>query len=140
MVDFSHLKAFEVEAKTARYSMDNISINGVSPVLIVSPATDANKPYFNSLLKKSAKAKRGALKASTVTDNRNQDKALYAEYIIKGWEGLLDAEGVEAPFTVESAKSFLQSLPNWLFDDMRIFCSDPSNFAEQLDVEVLAKN
>lgn len=145
MADFSHLKAFEVQAKTSRYEMRQITINDHTPVLIVEPATEANKPFFNALLKESGKAtnamRRGKMKPQTLTESRDRDRIHYSKYIVKGWEYVLDGEtGEDAPCTPENVLAFLKNLPDWLFDDLRMYCTDPSNFADQLDVEVLAKN
>ena len=47
---------------------------------------------------------------------------------------------VAVEFSLEECKQFLGALPNWLFDEMRLFAGNPSNFAEMIDVQVSSKN
>lgn len=146
MANFDHLKTLEVGGKTtAKYPMHNITVNGMSPTLILSPATDANKPYFNTLLKRASKAvtaiRAGVMTAEMIEDNREEDRELYPEYIVKNWINMLDGEtGKDVPFSAKEAKAFFKHLPNWLLDDLRVFCSNPSNFAEIMDIKTQAKN
>lgn len=145
MGDYSHLRALEVSTQTtSEFPLDQITVNGVSPVLIVVPATDANKPYFNTLLKRAGKAarviKRGAINSGMIDDNRDQDKELFSKHVIIGWRDQVGADGEEIPFSKQECADFLSCLPNWLFDDLRTYCSDPANFTEGIDIEVTAKN
>ncbi len=145
MADFSHLKAFDVKQDaTVDYTIHAITVNGVSPTLMVSPATEANKPYFNALLKRAGKtarvARAGKVNLGMIEENRDEDRALYPLHIIKGWKDVLDSDGSEAKFTAEDAAKFLAAIPDWCFDDLRNFCGNPANFTETVDVEVSAKN
>ncbi len=145
MTDFSHLKELEVTAeKTARYTLHQITVNGKSPTLIVAPATEANKPYFNRLLKRAGKSARqvraGAISANMLDENREEDKELYPKFVVKGWEDMIDAKGADTTFSVSICAEFLNALPAWLFDDCRNFCGNPANFTDIMDVEINAKN
>ncbi len=145
MADFSHLNVLEVtQDKTARYTLHQITVNGKTPTLIVAPATEANRPYFNALLKragKSAKAIRaGAINAGMVEDNRDEDKDLYPRFIIQGWEDMIDATGKDTAFSKTECVDFLDQLPSWIFDDLRQFCGNPANYTELMDVEISAGN
>lgn len=145
MADFSHLQALEVSAdKTARYTLHQITVNGLTPTLIVAPATDANKPYFNALLKRAGKSRRavraGAVNTGMIEENREEDRELYPRHVLKGWEDVTDARGEVVDFSPAEVASFLEQLPDWMFDDVRSFCGDPANFAELMDIEVSAKN
>ena len=89
MADFSHLKALEVSAdKTSRYTIHQITVNGKTPTLIVAPATEANKPYFNALLKRSGKSTRavraGMVSAGMIDETREEDRELYPRLVAKG--------------------------------------------------------
>ena len=143
MVDFSHLSQLDVKKeKTVNYRLYQIEDE---PTLVLSSATEANKPYFNALLRKSKKNLRAiqskAINVDTVTKNREEDKALYAKYIVKGWCGVKDASGNDVEFSEENASDFLYSLPNWIFDEIRSFASDIQNFVDELpDTEETAKN
>lgn len=143
--DFSHLSALNVDSgKTVEYPIPEIQVNGKSPTLILASATEANKPYFNELLKRAAKTakaiKRGSLNADMLAENREEDKELYPKHVIKGWRDMLDAAGQDSPFHRENCELFIQALPDWLFDDIRTFCTEPSNLVEMGNIEVASKN
>ncbi len=145
MADFSHLRALEVATDgTTEFALHQITVNGKSPVLHVAPATEANKPYFNALLKRSGRNVRqvrsGNINASMIEENREEDRELYPRHIVKGWSDVLDANGEELEFSAGNCTDFLAALPGWLFDELRNFCGNPASFAELLDVEVSAKN
>lgn len=59
---------------------------------------------------------------------RELDYAIYAKTVLVGWEGIVDDEDQEVPFSVESAEEFLRALPEWLFDEIRVFALQKSNF------------
>lgn len=144
--DFSHLKALEVTPdKTSRYTLHQITVNGKTPTLIVAPATEANKPYFNALLKRAGKSARqvraGAVNAGLIEENREEDRDLYPKYIVKSWEDMPDGKtGEDVKFNLKDCEEFLAQLPDWLFDDVRNYCGNPANFAEVMDLQVSAKN
>lgn len=144
MANFGHLAALDVKERTARYTINQITVNGKSPTLILAPATEANPQYFNALLKRAGKSARkaraGNINAAAIADNRNEDRDLYPACVIRGWEDTLDADGTDVPFSVDDCEKFLKCLPDWLFDDIRNYAGDPSNFAEVMDIEVVAKN
>lgn len=133
MSDFSHLKSLDVaSAETVEYPM--YQIEG-EPVLEIAPATEANRPYFNAVLRRSRKNIR-ALQASNmsagmIASNRAEDRELYAVHIVKGWsKAPVDAEGKEAPPTPDNIRAFISALPDWIFDDLRVFAGNPANFLE----------
>ncbi len=145
MVDFSHLGALEVTAdKTAEYKIHQITVNGKTPVLILAPATDANKGFFNALLRRSSKqaaaVKAGKVDVDMIEEHRDEDRDLYPKHVAKGWIDMVDANGADVKFTLQNVTDFLKALPNWVFDDVREFAREPSNFVDSLDVEIKAKN
>ncbi len=145
MTDFSHLKGLEVSAdNTAKYTIHQIMVNGKTPTLIVAPATEANKPYFNALLKSTGKNARtiraGIMNTGMLDENRKEDRELYPSHIVKGWDDMLDAGGKEIKFSMNEVVSFLSELPDWLFDDIRNFCGNPANFTELVNLEISSKN
>lgn len=101
-------------------------------VLIVEQAGEVNKGYFNALLRRNRTAgrrlKKGGMDAETIEKNRGEDRDLYPKYIIKALRGVLDKDGKVAEDTAENRKKFIEALPNWLFDELRVFASDPINF------------
>lgn len=145
MVDFSHVQQLEVTSeRTVPFTLHQITINGKTPVLHVAPATDANKPYFNALLKRASKVgravKAGKMTAAMLEENREEDRDLYPRHVIKGWDDVLEAGGEYVPFGTDACHDFIAALPNWVFDDVRNFCGEASNFVEVMDVQVVAKN
>lgn len=146
MANFSALKSLDVTSgKTVEFKLHQITVNGKSPTLFLASASETNKPYFNALLRRVGKTSR-ALKSSSVNTGvikelREEDRALYPEFVIKGWSDLYDMEtGEPVPFSKVEATNLIAAIPDWLFDDIRNFAGDLSNFTETIDVEVKAKN
>lgn len=133
MVDFSNLGGLEIRPdRTVDFRLYHIP---GEPVLKVAPATEANKPYYNKLLQRSGGAARRiravGVSAAMVEENRENDRDLYAQHVIRGWEGIKDASGAVVPFSPGVARDFLAALPSWLFDELRTFCGEASNFVER---------
>jgi len=136
-MDFSHLKSLEVRNKTAEYSLFQIS---GEPTLILKPATEANKGYFNSVLRRSRRnlraVKSGAISQKMIKENRDEDKELYPKHIITGWVDIKDSSGEDVLFSPDNCADFLEVLPDWIFDDIRNFAGSSENFSEEIiDVE-----
>ncbi len=150
MADFSHLEQMEVSTeRTARYPLHEITVEGITPTLILKPATEANLPYFNALLKRSRRTgqalRANAINAGMISENRDEDRELYPKYVVVGWEDMIDSKGRRVKFSAGSCKDFLAALPDWLFDNVRNFSGNPVNFVDydmdvQFDVEGAAKN
>ena len=123
MAQFGHLKSLAVNGDdTARYTF--YEIEG-SPALLVSPATSVNKPFFNAVLRKSKEA------ARKLRGRKGQiptDAQLFVEFIVRGWEDVIDADGEAVEFDAEAGYDFLMAIPSDMFDDLRAFCLDISNF------------
>lgn len=145
MTHFGYLKELDVSTdKTVKYTFHQITVGGKTPTLIVAPATEVNKPYFNALLKSAGKSARrvrtGNINAGMIDENRDEDRGLYPKHIVKGWHDTVDVKGKEVVFSVDEAQQFLDALPNWLFDEFREFCRNPANFVELMDIETNAGN
>lgn len=140
---FSYLEALAPK-DSVPYKLREITIDGRNPVLYVRPATKDNKGYFNALLKAAASdAKKARSNEDAVSDARVEDRALYPEHVITGWDNVVDASTGEAvPYSPEEGAAFLQAIPDWLFDELRIFTGNVRNFVEAgvVDTEQLAKN
>jgi len=145
MAKFSYLSSMELtKDKTARFDIPQISVNNRSPVLICRPAGQANPEYFNVLLKHSARIAK-AVAAGNVTlemieESRDKDRDLFARFVVVGWEDVLDDDGVEVKFTSSTVADLMEALPVRLFDELRNFANDTSNFVEDVDIEITAKN
>lgn len=149
MADFSHLKNLEVSPLAlAPYTIEDIE---GAPTIWFSPATDANKGFFNASLKRANERAQGGRKTRRVTGDqvaktREEDRELLALHCAKGWgstvegkeikvEGrefhpVRDASGATVEFSHDECLSFFRALPNWIFDAIRAFVTDPGNFIE----------
>jgi len=61
---------------------------------------------------------------------RRQDVAIFVEFIVKGWSNVMDKDGKQVEFNAEECSDFLLAIPADLFDDLRAFCLDISNFRD----------
>lgn len=141
-MDFSHLKQLDVKNKTVDYPIYQIA---GEPVLVLKPATEANKPYFNAVLKRSRRNIRavqsGAINNKMLAENRDEDRELYPRHVIADWKGITDSKGKPVDFSVDACRSFLEALPDWVFDEIRNFAGSSANFTgEVIDVETKAGN
>jgi hypothetical protein len=143
MTNFGHLAQLDVKRdETREYPFTAIEVNGVSPVLHVVHAGESNKTYFNELLKRGNRNQRqivsGKITTALIEDNRDENRKLYAKYVVKGWDEttVLDAAGKPVKFTAETCGEFLDALPDWLFDQLTSFCSDALNFVGDTAINV----
>lgn len=144
--NFSNLSKMNVSAeKIVEYPLYQIDgVGDETPVLLLKPANESNKPYYNDLLRKS-RSKMSAISskkitANTVKQNRDEDRALFADHVIAGWRSIPDADGNAVEFSKENAKAFFESIPSWIFDDIRVFAQDMTNYIDSADGEDTAKN
>lgn len=143
MSDFSHLKKLAPDrSRTAEYVFTEIES---SPTLTVRTAGEMNTPYWRALLndqisrprssgRRSAQAVDKALK-----HGRDMDRKLYAKHVVVGWKSVFDSDGYVVPFSPEACAAFLDALPDFLFDTLRAFCTEPGNFQDIVDGEEAAK-
>lgn len=107
------------------------------PSVFGKPATEANKPYLNSVLKKGKRLLRrmrgGKMSVEALRESREQDYELYPKHVVKrfGNQPLRD-DG--SPATDEDLGAFLRAIPIDMFDEMRAFYSDPDTFREEEDL------
>lgn len=126
MSKFAHLQKQNLTSDPVPYTL--VELEG-TPTLMVKPATEANRPYYTGLLK--SIGRRPKLSVSAMQRTRNTDRTLYPKYVVVGWRDVTDSKGSEVPFSVEECQDFLQHLPDYIFDDLRSFCSDPQSFVEE---------
>lgn len=145
MANFDHLKARDIAGRTVWLSVPQVTDNAR---LKLRPATDVNQAYQNGLLRLSASrlrktASRG-LKQLDIEQSREDDRKLYAQFVVDDWEGIEDADGNSVPFSREEAEAFFAMLPAWIFDRIRIFAMTPENFLpsgeQPIDVQALSGN
>lgn len=140
MNKFGHLKKLEVKGREVRYTI--YQVEG-EPTLIMKPATEANKPYFNAVLRRSKKNMRainaGSVNSGIIAENREEDRNLFPKHVITGWEDVTDSSGEPVPYTEEDCRDYLEALPDWVFDDVRAFASNPAQISQALAEEEGAK-
>lgn len=140
MTDFSYLNQIEVKEQTAQYRIGEIEVNGVSPTLTVRPTTQSNERYFNAVLKdatKQAKKTAGSgVNAAALSESRDRDRNLFARFVVTEWENVLDGAGNPVPFSPDACEKFLAALPDWKFDDIRVFCGRSQNFLNAAVINV----
>jgi len=138
MADFTHLKGLSVKEDAT----SNFVFYGISgePTLLVRPATNANIPFFNAVLKQSkaamrrSRGRKGQLPtAETIEAARQEDITLFARFIVIGWERVVDASGAAVPFSEEVCRQFLNAIPLDMFNDLRAYCLDINNFRDTVD-------
>lgn len=144
MFDVEKFDKFKVQSgQSAEFELQGFSLDGKNPVvLIVVPATDANKAYANARLRR---VKTGRRKVSTdmLEQARVADRELYPAHIIKGWKHVVDKDLKPVQITKDSCTEFLALLSDWQFDDVCNFATDPLNFVSDdtdIDEGELAKN
>jgi len=118
-----------------------------APVLLVAPATEANKSYFEARLKISNRMKRAMgpnteITAGAISTNRDQDRKLYGQFIVRGWpKPPVDTKGQPVEFSRDRAIELINAIPDWVFDDISAFCREPANFLDQpIDSDGIAGN
>jgi hypothetical protein len=146
--DFGHLDKLQI-AKTAEVPLPEIlNVDGTYPVLIGKFAGESNKPFHNAVLKRmKIRGRRGAMNISAraAKEARDEDKELYPSLVFTGWRNVQTQSGEDVPFSVAAASAFVERMPTWLFDRIRVFFSDPSTFLDENepddgDIEVTAGN
>ena len=143
MADFSQIKRQEAFMPTARHIF--YEIEG-EPWLEVKPATEWNKPFFNALLKRQRRGRRilraGTLTVDMIKRTRDEDRDLYAKYIVTGWGGVVDVDSKPVDLSPANCQDFLYAISDESFDLLRDFAGDPQTFVEDavIDTEETAKN
>jgi len=131
MSRFSNLRAAAVVADATRsYTFHDLT---GSPTLVVGPATQANREFFNAALAAAREKANPGRKAtvSSLADDRETLAKLYAKHVVRGWSGVRDASG-EVPFTADACEEFLRELARpelaHLFAEFKDFIEEERNF------------
>ena len=136
--DFSHLKKLAVDQKKV-IDYELMELEGdPAPKLLGVFAGETNSGYYNALIKRSSRnARRFRAKKLTTKElkqHRDEDRELFPQYVITGWENVKDAAGKVVKFNEANCLEFLTALPDWLFDDVRGFYANPESFVDELEV------
>lgn len=140
---FENLKKLQLAPEnTAEFTL--YAVEG-EPVLILAPAGEINKPYFNELMRRSTRQRSrlsaNIVNATMIQENRDIDRELYAKYVLRGWRRINDSKGSPVEATPERFAEFFEALPDYLFDEVRTFATNPQNFVSTaVDVEEISGN
>lgn len=145
MADFSFLDQYEVGEDTRKeFPFYDIPGKDGEPItLIVSPASEPNKPYFSALTRYAMKNRRTMNNNMNILeDTRNLDRKLYAQYVVVGWKNVIDSSGADVAWNKKECAQLLEQLPNHYFDELREFCAELNNFSgvSLEDTEAAGKN
>jgi hypothetical protein len=138
MIDFSHLKRFDITSETlAEYVFNDIP---GSPSVWLAPATDSNEVFMNERIRmaleraeKGKKRPRGGfdMSAATIEEDRETDRTLLAKCCARKWgTAPLDAKGKAPEFSTSNCYEFFKALPNWMFDPLRGWAANIYNFVD----------
>lgn len=148
MADFRQLSQFKVDADQAVEYVLPFDVGAGAPaVLLLAPADETNQPYRREQLRRAkrpdrlqrAKVGLAAVTQEVIDDLREEARDLFARYVVRGWKNVVDASGQPVAFSAENCLDFLKFLPNDVFDAIREFATEMSNFRRS-SVEALAKN
>ncbi|WP_299085059.1 hypothetical protein [uncultured Paraglaciecola sp.] len=144
MSKFNYLEKAKVKPDLVKpYELVDLEINGKCPVLFVTTSSDANRALFRKRLA-DAQDKPTRKKSKKVTEVdiekvRTDDIELYAKFVVTDWKDVIDDSGKLVPFSEEACRDYLLSLPSYIIDPMRDYCSDPLNWTDSIDAESVAK-
>lgn len=148
MSKFGYLKKLEIKDKTVRFELPFFAELGFeNAYLKVKPADSTNKAYINAALRKSGNKNIQRMISSGVNSKMQEerrliDKELFPLHVVVGWNDIPNSEGKPEPFSKEGIAEFIESMPDDMFDELRLFCMTPANFREtsDIDFEEKAKN
>lgn len=134
---FKHLKDLDIKQKTMIHVF--YELEG-EPEMECLPATEANAPYFNAVLKEQGKTLRrmraGKLSGAMLKENREVDRKLYPLHVVQGWpKPPLGENGQPVNMDREATAEFFQCLPDWILDRARNEIGTPSNFVDDDDID-----
>lgn len=91
----------------------------------IARAGGSNTRFSNAMMKH-CKPHRKAIQSGTINDKvwRRLLAQIYAESVVLGWDGMVDAKGKDLPFTVENCVKLFIDLPDF-FDQI---ISEAENF------------
>jgi len=127
---FARLKNLDPSGKQSWMDLPEMS---PTARLLLKPAGESNSPYYNAMLRRSARrarhlARTDQVQAEDLAQSRNDDRDLFPQHVIAGWEGLEDDAGQLVPYSAEAAQALCKELPDWLFDRVRNHAQTPERF------------
>ncbi len=124
--DFSNLKAAEVDGETERPYRFTV-LEG-APTIWFRPALNQNKDFLNHTMQMSnERASTRRMTATTVEEAREEDRAVLSASCATRWN-VADANGAEVEFSADNCLEYFRQLPDWIFDNVRGWASNPVNW------------
>ena len=127
--DFSNLKAAEVDGERERPYRFTV-LEG-APTIWFRPALNQNQAFLNETLRRSnekvAGARRLTMSESSIEEAREEDRQVLASSCAVRWD-VKDAKGQPVEFTPEHCLEYFRALPDWIFDGVRGWASNPINW------------
>lgn len=137
---FEHLQKLDPAARTSWLSLPEITPAGCDTAAVeLRHAGEANKPYWNAMLRRAAQRVRQTggrperVDAQAVIDGRNEDRAILPKYVLVGWRNIFDKDGNPVECTDEAKIEFCEQVPACVFDRMRNHAADVMNYLDELD-------
>lgn len=139
MSDFSHLESLAVKKdSTAEYEFFEIE---TKPTLICRCTLDNNgyqsaiRAKRDEITRNVRKRTKGKKERQRINDRilellREPDREAFPGNVIIGWTTNKDAKGKEVTYSDENCADFLKALPDWLFDNLRLYCYDAQSFVD----------
>ena len=99
-----------------------------------------NKAHKTSLNKLRAPYKPLLLRGGSIPDDKNEEiiNESMAQTILLGWEGFMDQDMKELPFSIEAAREAFKLYPDFL-DMVSQFSLDVSNYRSDIQEQVVKK-
>lgn len=126
--DFSNLKQAEVDGEKDRPY--RLAVLEGAPTIWFRPALNQNRDFLNETLRLSKEKAGGAgrsMTASTIEEAREEDRYVLSHACATRWD-VRDAKGAEVEFSAENCLEYFRQLPDWLFDGLRGWASNPVNW------------
>lgn len=138
MAKFGHLAKYDPKGRTSTITLPIVAelADGTRPnaKLHVRHAGESNNAWRNAVNKHNAKtglARRAAMRTDDTGEiARRRDLDLYPIHIVTGWDDVYDEDGAPVPFSQDACREFLDAIPNWIFDDIRMHCVQAINFLD----------
>ncbi len=129
---FAHLAVYDIKASTARFPLDKYFPVLKGAYLQVRPATNANKDWLAAVVQ--YEQEHPTEDNETVMQGRDRENAmaleLYPGLVVTEMCNVVDAAGDPVASNLHEIAEFLQQIPDWVFERLRIFCQRPESFVK----------
>lgn len=101
----------------------------------VNPQLQVERAAENDRLREGVDVARGTITSEASAEMRRIDRRLYPRLVIEGWENVLGADDKPVEYSREAAMSLLteEHMPDWIFDQLRLFVIRPQNFVGMVE-------